>query len=166
MAAKKGEETRYLVRTLCQNLRVGAVRTSILTALARAVVLTPPTTLIKPPLESAFYSSAELLRNIKPLPPDIKKALIDFRRDELSEKCITAEALIRKVYVQRPNYDDIVRVLLEVGLDGLAEHLPLTVGEYYTFSRISELLYRDNHLSRNPATPNIGFSNTLVKRNL
>ncbi|THH31805.1 hypothetical protein EUX98_g2396 [Antrodiella citrinella] len=140
LVAAKGEETRYLVRTLCQNLRVGAVRTSILTALARAVVLTPPTRLINPgsPL-SVFYASAELIRNIKPLPPDIKKALADQRRDELNEKYTAAENLIKKVYVQRPNYDQIVDGLLEVGLDGLAEHLPL-----------------------NPAASNPGFSDTLA----
>src|SRR6266545_1747853 len=42
LLAASGEEVRYITRTLCQNLRVGAVRTSILTALARAIALTPP----------------------------------------------------------------------------------------------------------------------------
>jgi hypothetical protein len=35
----RGEEARFLVRTLAQNLRVGAVRTTILSALARASAL-------------------------------------------------------------------------------------------------------------------------------
>ncbi|TCD71252.1 hypothetical protein EIP91_011730 [Steccherinum ochraceum] len=114
LVAAKGEETRYLVRTLCMNLRVGAVRTSILTALARAMVLTPPTTLINTPTpQSLFYASTKLIRTIKPPPPDIKKAVTDQSREELNAKYITAEALIKKVYVQRPNYDQIVPALLE-----------------------------------------------------
>lgn len=139
LVAAKGEETRYLVRTLCQNLRVGAVRTSILTALARAMVLTPPMTINPVLLQSTFYASPDLIRHIKPLPPDNKKSLIDQRRDGLNEKFIIAEALIKKVYVQRPNYDQIIQALLEVGLDGLTEHLPLTVGMLVTHCRISDM---------------------------
>ncbi|KAF8490293.1 ATP-dependent DNA ligase [Gautieria morchelliformis] len=41
LLSAKGEESRYLVRTLCQNLRVGAVRKTIISALARAMVFPP-----------------------------------------------------------------------------------------------------------------------------
>ncbi|KAH8107914.1 ATP-dependent DNA ligase [Cristinia sonorae] len=128
LVAAKGEETRYLVRTLCQNLRVGAVRISILTALARTMVLTPPSGLLDLDLQLGLYASAELIRDIKPMPSGGKKVPNDPRRDELSGKYITAEALMKKVYVQRPNYDQIVRALLSRGLSGIAERLPLTVG--------------------------------------
>lgn len=54
LVAAAGEEVRWLVRTLGQNLRVGAVRASLLTALARAVVLSPP-----PDADGAYYAAPE-----------------------------------------------------------------------------------------------------------
>ncbi|KAK7687060.1 hypothetical protein QCA50_009560 [Cerrena zonata] len=129
LVAARGEEIRYLVRTLCQNLRVGAVRTSILTALSRAMVLTPPSLLSEGiPDTSPFRISPELLSTVKPLPSNSKKKTSDTARDELNEIFTKAEALIKKIYVQRPNYDHLASALLEAALDGLTERLPLTVG--------------------------------------
>ncbi|KAI0743560.1 hypothetical protein C8Q80DRAFT_1181931 [Daedaleopsis nitida] len=126
LVAARGEETRFLVRTLGQNLRVGAVRTS-LTALARAMVLSPPPTLSAPiPDDSPFRVSAETLAAVKPL--SSKKKVADEARDALNEVYLRAEGLLKRVYVQHPNYDHIVKALLDVGLDGLAKQLPLTVG--------------------------------------
>ncbi|GJE92226.1 ATP-dependent DNA ligase [Phanerochaete sordida] len=126
LVAAKGEETRYLVRTLGQNLRVGAVRTSILTALARATVLTPPAAVAPGP--SAAYATAALLAEIQPVPAGAKKKPVDPARDDLQGKYARAEAAVKKAYVLHPNYDHIAAALVEVGLDGLAERLPLTVG--------------------------------------
>ncbi|KAI0706815.1 hypothetical protein C8T65DRAFT_651542 [Cerioporus squamosus] len=126
LVAARGEETRFLVRTLGQNLRVGAVRT-VLAALARAMVLTPPPMVTAPIAnDSPFRVSAETLAGVKPLNP--KKKVADGARDALNEVYLVAESLLKRVYVQHPNYDHIVKALLEVGLDGLAEQLPLTVG--------------------------------------
>ncbi|KAI0305760.1 ATP-dependent DNA ligase [Multifurca ochricompacta] len=102
LVSAKGEETRYLVRTLSQHIRVGAVRTSILTALSRALVLTPPATLVA---QRESSSRAQLL-----------------------EKFAAAETLLKKVFTQHPNYDHIVSAIFEAGLDGLAERVRLTVG--------------------------------------
>lgn len=130
LVSAKGEETRYLVRTLCQNLRVGAVRTSILTALARALVLTPPTDMTDPfSADSDIYASPSLVADIKPVPANSKKKLVDRARDDLNDKFSRAEAVVKKAYVVHPNYNHIAAALLEVGLEGLAERLPLTVGE-------------------------------------
>lgn len=137
LVSAKGEETRYLVRTLGQNLRVGAVRTSILTALARAMVLTPPASIQS--ADSASYASGALLAEIKPLPTDSKKKTADTARDDLLEKFTRAEAVIKKAYVLHPNYDHIAAALVDVGLDGLAERLPLTVGGYALRMRGSHL---------------------------
>lgn len=116
------------MRTLCQNLRVGAVRTS-LAALGRAMVLSPPQTLSAPIADlSPFRVSIELLAEVKPLSGQ-KKKVTDEARDALGEVYVRAESLIKRVYVQHPNYDHIVEALLTVGLDGLAAQLPLTVGE-------------------------------------
>jgi len=127
LVAAKGEEVRFLTRTLSQNLRVGAVRTSILSALARSMVLTPPSGIS--PNDSPYVASRDLLSQAKALLPKSKKKPADSARDEVNLKFSQAESLIRKVYVQHPNYDDIVRALLEAGLDGLSERAPLTVGE-------------------------------------
>ncbi|KAH7888551.1 ATP-dependent DNA ligase [Phlebopus sp. FC_14] len=129
LVAAKGEEARYLVRTLSLNLRVGAVRTSILTALARALVLTAPSNLTSPISEaSPYHASSKFLAAIEPFPENTKRKVNDARRDELSAKCASAEALVKQVYVQHPNFDHIVAGLFEGGLDGLSDRVPLTVG--------------------------------------
>ncbi|KZT08332.1 ATP-dependent DNA ligase [Laetiporus sulphureus 93-53] len=129
LVAARGEETRFLVRTLCQNLRVGAVRNSLLTALSRAMALTPPHSLISSiPPDSPYYVTPELLAQVKPLAPDTKKKAANPARDSINSIFASAEALLKRIYVQHPNYDHIVQALLEVGLDGLRDRLPLTVG--------------------------------------
>ncbi|KAI0374018.1 ATP-dependent DNA ligase [Pilatotrama ljubarskyi] len=126
LVAAKGEETRFLVRTLCQNLRVGAVRTS-LAALARAMVLTPPSAVSAAiTQDSPFYIDPKTLAAVRP--PTSKKKAPDEARDALDAIYVRAEGLIKRVYVQHPNYDHIVEALLQGGLEGLAERLPLTIG--------------------------------------
>ncbi|KAF9501903.1 ATP-dependent DNA ligase [Pleurotus eryngii] len=122
LVSAKGEEVRYLVRTLSQNLRVGAVRTSIFIALARAMVLVKPS--------SALYSSEHCID-----PTRLKRANIDKKnkkastaKDTVNEAFKAAEGLIRRVYAQHPSYDDIINALLESGLEGLSAKVPLTVG--------------------------------------
>ncbi|KAI0051832.1 DNA ligase [Auriscalpium vulgare] len=129
LVAAKGEESRFLVRTLSQHIRVGAVRTSILTALARALVLTPPLNLPTPAtVDSPYLVSAELLAKVEPLPTKPSKKIVDDARLQVVDRFSAAEALIKKVFVQHPNYDHIVAALLEAGIDGLAERVPLAVG--------------------------------------
>ncbi|KIK67182.1 hypothetical protein GYMLUDRAFT_257110 [Collybiopsis luxurians FD-317 M1] len=127
LVSAKGEEIRFLVRTLSQNLRVGAVRTSLLTALARSFVLTPSVA----HKDSLLCVSPDLLSSIQPRTKasgSKKKKATEIARDELQSKFRTAESLLRKVFVQHPDYDHIVVALLEGGLDDLSERVPLTVG--------------------------------------
>lgn len=125
LISAKGEETRFLVRTLSMNLRVGAVRTSILTALAKAMVLTYPSTISGKQLaDSPYHATENFVANLP-------VSTTDSVRNEITEKFVLAEGLIKKIYVQRPNYDHIVTALLEAGLDGLVERVPLVVGKYY-----------------------------------
>ncbi|KAF9070120.1 ATP-dependent DNA ligase, partial [Rhodocollybia butyracea] len=105
LLSAKGEEIRFLVRTLSQNLRVGAVRTSLLTALARSFVL------IQATLESDKCTKST-----------------EIALDKLLPRFRSAEHLLRKVFVQHPDYGHIVAALLEEGLDGLPDRVPLTVG--------------------------------------
>lgn len=129
LVAAKGEETRFLVRTLSQNLRVGAVRTSILTALARAIVMTPANTSSdSPALQSRL--STDFISVAESEPVGTRKKTVDSAIEVMSTQFIEAEALIKKVYAQHPNYDHIVQELLVGGLDGLLDRLPLTVGEF------------------------------------
>src|SRR6266702_547903 len=128
LVAAKGEETRYLVRTLSQHIRVGATRTSVLTALARAIVLTPPATAANSESDSSYTAHTELVAQVCRETETSSKKGEDTFKAHLLEKFTAAEALLKKVFVQHPNYDDIVAAILEAGLDGLAERVPLTVG--------------------------------------
>jgi DNA ligase-1 len=128
LVAARGEETRFLVRTLSQNLRVGAVRTSILTALARALVLSPPSN-IPIPSDSSLHVTPQFLASIQPSSSGKQKKSVDSQHNELLLKFSNAEALVKQVYVQHPNYDHIVAGAIVGGLDGLPMRVPLTVGE-------------------------------------
>ncbi|KAI0278490.1 ATP-dependent DNA ligase [Russula aff. rugulosa BPL654] len=129
LVAAKGEEIRYLVRTLSQHIRVGAVRTTILTAFARALVLTPPATPTNPTSSGFSYTvSPELVAQVSRPSQSSPEKKEDNLKALLIEKFALAEALLKKVYVRHPNYDHIVSAILEVGFDGLAERVPLTVG--------------------------------------
>jgi DNA ligase-1 len=121
LVSAKGEEIRYLVRTLSMNLRVGAVRTSILTALARATVLSPG------PEGSTLHVSASLIAKAEALPTNNKGKATLPARGEILAKFSTADTMLKKVFVLHPNYDDIAKELLE-GLDGLETRVHLSIG--------------------------------------
>lgn len=143
LVAAKGEETRYLVRTLSQHIRVGAVRTTMLAALARALVLTPSAIAVSSsPSGSSYTASPKLVAQVSRVSESSAKKGEDSARTLLLEKFALAEALLKKVFVRHPNYDHIVSAILEAGLDGLEEKVLLTVGtcaEIYisTWSRVT-----------------------------
>jgi DNA ligase-1 len=128
LIAATGEEVRFLVRTLTQNLRVGAVRASILTALSRAMVLTPLSHFGVPATCPVYHASAGLLSDVNPYPVGSTKNT-DKAREELGAKFTQAESLIKRVYVQHPNYEHITTALLQTGLECLEESVTLTLGE-------------------------------------
>ena len=110
--ARGAEESRYIVRTLVQHLRIGAVKTTMLIALARAFLITQPPDASLP------------LRNI----PELAK----LKKEELAIVWTKAEEIVKTCFARRPNYNDIVPGLLEVGVCdellrrcGLALHIPL-----------------------------------------
>ncbi|THU95401.1 ATP-dependent DNA ligase [Dendrothele bispora CBS 962.96] len=129
LVAAKGEESRFLARTLSQNLRVGAVRTSLLTALARSFVLSSKCRASA--AECPYHISAQALVAIRPIPTDRKKgtgSASDPGRETVNTALREAEALVRKVFVQHPDYGHILEALVVDGLESLAEKVPLTVG--------------------------------------
>ena len=110
--ARGAEESRYIVRTLVQHLRIGAVKTTMLIALARAFMLARPLN-AKFPLRDP----AELAKN---------------KKEELAVVWSRAEEIVKTCFARRPNYNDLVPSLLEVGISqellsrcGLAMHIPL-----------------------------------------
>lgn len=110
--ARGGEESRYVVRTLCQHLRIGAVKTTMLIALSRAFLLSRP-----PGTEFPLKSVAGL------------KAL---KKEEVAEVWARAEEVVKACFARRPNYNDLVPAMLEIGVCdelllrcGLTLHIPL-----------------------------------------
>lgn len=110
--ARGAEESRYIVRTLVQHLRIGAVKTTMLIALSRAFLLTKP-------------AGAEF--EVR-LPSELAK----LKKEELTAVWSKAEETVKACFARHPNYNDIVPGLLEVGVCeellvrcGLALHIPL-----------------------------------------
>lgn len=110
--ARGGEESRYIVRTLCQHLRIGAVKTTMLIALSRAFLLSRPPGAVFP------------VRG--------QEELASMKKEELAEVYARAEETVKACFARRPNYNDLVPVLLEIGVCeellvrcGLALHVPL-----------------------------------------
>ena len=110
--ARGAEESRYVARTLVQNLRIGAVKTTMLIALARAVVHSKP--------QGADFSVRA------------QQDLARLKREELAEIYNNAEEIVKASYARHPNYNDLVACLLEIGVTdellvrcGLELHVPL-----------------------------------------
>ncbi|KMU79666.1 DNA ligase 1 [Coccidioides immitis RMSCC 3703] len=110
--ARGAEESRYIVRTLVQHLRIGAVRTTMLIALARAFLYSRP-----PSASYRVHTNADLMK---------------LKRDELASLYAKAEEMIKASYARHPNYNDLIPCLLATGISeavlakcGLALHVPL-----------------------------------------
>ncbi|QIW96687.1 hypothetical protein AMS68_002205 [Peltaster fructicola] len=110
--ARGAEESRYVVRTLVQHLRIGAVKTTMLIALSRAFLLSRP--------PGAMFEIKD------------RGALAKLSKQELAEVWAPAEELVKASFARRPNYNDLVPTMLEIGIDrelmlrcGLALHIPL-----------------------------------------
>ncbi|GJN82606.1 hypothetical protein PLIIFM63780_006148 [Purpureocillium lilacinum] len=110
--ARGGEESRFIVRTLCQHLRIGAVKTTMLIALSRAFLLSRPADADFP-----LKSVSELSK---------------LKKEELAEVWGKAEEIVKACFARRPNYNDLIPVLLEIGVTeellvrcGLTLHIPL-----------------------------------------
>jgi DNA ligase-1 len=110
--ARGAEESRYIVRTLVQHLRIGAVKTTMLIALSRAFMLS------KPPSAEVEIRDREDMAKLK--------------KEDLAEIYSRSEEIVKACFARRPNYNDLIPVLLEIGVCpellvrcGLAIHIPL-----------------------------------------
>ncbi|KAI1333311.1 ATP-dependent DNA ligase [Xylariaceae sp. FL0255] len=100
--ARGGEESRFVVRTLCQHLRIGAVKTTLLIALSRAFLLS------QPPGISYLNHDEYPRRSID----DLKR----MKKEELAEVWARAEEIVKACFARRPNYNDLIPAMLEVGV--------------------------------------------------
>lgn len=130
-----GEEPRYLIRTLVHNLRVGAVRTTILSALARAITLTPPREVTISSLEGPQKISSADLNIVKGVlqaqgpSTSPRKGQSSIKRGQSEEftnayervqaALKQADTILRRAFAQHPSYDDIVVAVLDQGIEGL-----------------------------------------------
>ncbi|KAK6442994.1 hypothetical protein LTR95_000707 [Oleoguttula sp. CCFEE 5521] len=110
--ARGAEESRYIVRTLSQHLRIGAVKTTMLIALSRAFLLSRP--------PNADFETRH--------PSTMSK----LSKQDLALAWAPGEELVKASFARRPNYNDLVPTLLGVGIApellqrcGLALHIPL-----------------------------------------
>ncbi|MCJ1285789.1 hypothetical protein MMC26_005130 [Xylographa opegraphella] len=110
--AQGPEESRYIVRTLAQHLRIGAVKTTMLIALSRAFLMSRP--------KAATFPTHDL------------SAMSKLKKDALAEIYARGEETVKACFARRPNYNDLIPCLLEVGTCdellvrcGLGLHVPL-----------------------------------------
>ena len=109
---QSAEQSRYLVRTLCQHLRIGAVKTTMLIALSRAFLISRP-----PNTDFPIRQQTELAK---------------LKKEALTEVYSRSEELVKASFARRPNYNDLVPCLLDIGISeevvvrcGLGLHVPL-----------------------------------------
>ncbi|KAI9707563.1 MAG: hypothetical protein M1836_000524 [Candelina mexicana] len=103
--ARGAEESRYI-------LRIGAVKTTMLIALSRAFLLS------RPPIAD--------------FPVRPQSELVALKKEALAETYSKGEEIIKACFARRPNYNDLIPSLLDVGVSkellvrcGLALHIPL-----------------------------------------
>ncbi|KAH9982918.1 ATP-dependent DNA ligase [Lactifluus volemus] len=99
LAACKGEEAKYIVRSLEGKLRIGNAERTVLVALAHAVVL------------------AEQERSGK-----------KWSTEKLASRLEEGASVVKSVYSELPNYDAVVPALLTVGVNKLRDECKLTPG--------------------------------------
>ncbi|KAI0471417.1 hypothetical protein F4859DRAFT_515633 [Xylaria cf. heliscus] len=119
--ARGGEESRYVVRTLCQHLRIGAVKTTLLIALSRAFLLSRPPVTPRGQDEDQYDYPLRSVTELRRL-----------KKEELAEVWARGEEIVKACFARRPNYNDLIPTMLEVGVCpellvrcGLGLHVPL-----------------------------------------
>ncbi|XP_055522822.1 DNA ligase 1 isoform X2 [Wyeomyia smithii] len=105
--ACRHSEARFIIRSLAGKLRIGLAEQSLLQALAQACAMTPPNQDSKEPVVNALSKCSE--------------ATAKSKVDEIA-------LILKTVYCQCPNYNQIIPVLLEHGTDRLLEKCPMVPG--------------------------------------
>ncbi|KAF8641246.1 hypothetical protein AX17_000880 [Amanita inopinata Kibby_2008] len=99
LAACQNYEAKYIVRSLEGKLRIGNAEQTVLVALAHATVLA-----------------------------EIRKTNKKLSEENMAAKLEQAANTIKSVYSELPSYDEVIPILLEVGVDNLREKCKLRPG--------------------------------------
>ncbi|BFZ54581.1 hypothetical protein PYCC9005_001618 [Savitreella phatthalungensis] len=105
LLSARGEEARYVGRTLVQHLRIGAVKTTMLIALAKAFTVNKPAA-----------SDAELV------------TLTGLDKQERTDVFKRAEQIVKNYFARKPNYNLLVPALLKGGVAELLNGDEIEVG--------------------------------------
>lgn len=106
--ACRHSEARFFVRSLLGKLRIGLAETSVLQALAQAVTLTPP-----------------ILNKASPYNVNVLK---DRNEATVKQKVEETALIIKTVFCHCPDYNQIIPILIEDGLDALPEKCKMKPG--------------------------------------
>ncbi|XP_055617242.1 DNA ligase 1 [Toxorhynchites rutilus septentrionalis] len=106
--ACRHSEARFIIRSLAGKLRIGLAEQSLLQALAQACAMTPP--------------------NSKDQKEPILNALNKCSETSAKAKVDEIALILKTVYCQCPNYNQIIPVLLEHGIDHLLDKCPMVPG--------------------------------------
>ena len=87
LRACRGPETRYLVRTLLQCMRIGANRTSVLQALARAALFHHEGAAGAPPTEERLKAAVERFERAYNLCPDLEALVSQLATEGVDATC-------------------------------------------------------------------------------
>ena len=107
LIACKQCEARYLIRSLSGKLRIGLAEQSVLVAVANAAFLTPPG---------------------QSFPPKIVNAGSGVAVDKLKASMDEAALIVKSAYCELPNYDILLKNILEHGINALPEKCKVTPG--------------------------------------
>ncbi|EPY54276.1 DNA ligase [Schizosaccharomyces cryophilus OY26] len=99
LISAKSEEVRYIGRSIMQNLRIGAVQNTMLTALSKAFVI---------------YSDYE--------------RIVKLGTEDLQNEFQKAEEAIKQSFYQVPDYNILVQTLLSTGLRSLTQRMSIRPG--------------------------------------
>jgi DNA ligase 1 len=91
------EEAKYIVRWMQKNLKTGAAEKTMISALARAIVYTPP--------------------NLVLTAKEVLNAKRTMGEDAFIEECARVEHAIKEAACEAPNYGAIVNTMLISGTD-------------------------------------------------
>ncbi|OLL22209.1 DNA ligase 1, partial [Neolecta irregularis DAH-3] len=107
LSSCKGQEAKYLIRSLEGKLRIHLAEKTVLSALAQAAVASTPTDISK-----AEHNKTEHIKT----------------EHNKAERISKAERIIKSVYNELPSYDIVVEQLLTNGIEKLQETCKLTPG--------------------------------------
>jgi DNA ligase-1 len=108
LVACRGEEAKFMARALQGNLRIGLQAKTVMAALARAVVLTPPR-------QEGF-------------PPPILNSSKGQSAEKVAAEIERVHKILAQAFIEAPSYDLLVDAILNMPIDEIPQRIHLTPG--------------------------------------